>query len=83
VRLAETPSTKLQLDKWYPSNTKTYLWYITSSEYKSIKDLLKLLELFQIVTEVLHGENYTTASITHGLIISILNTLKVSEKDTR
>ncbi|CAI6349888.1 unnamed protein product [Macrosiphum euphorbiae] len=47
-----------------------------------MKDLLKLLEPFTIVTEVLGGENYTTASIAHRLIKSLLNTLKVSEIDT-
>ncbi|XP_050066428.1 E3 SUMO-protein ligase ZBED1-like [Aphis gossypii] len=37
---------------------------------------------FKIVTEVLGGENYTTASIAHRLIKSLLNTLKVSEQDS-
>jgi hypothetical protein len=46
-----------------------------------MKDSLKLLEPFKIVTEVLGGENYTTASIVHRLIKSLLNTLKVSELD--
>lgn len=39
-----------------------------------MKDLLKLLESFKIVTEILGGENYTIASIVHRLIKSILNT---------
>jgi len=47
-----------------------------------MKDLLKLLEPFKIVTEVLGEENYTTASIAHRLIKSLLNTLNVSEIDT-
>ncbi|XP_008189493.1 zinc finger BED domain-containing protein 1-like [Acyrthosiphon pisum] len=60
----------------------THKWFISSVEFKNMKDLLKLLEPFKIVTEVLGGENYTTASIAHRLIKSLLNTLKVSEIDT-
>ncbi|KAE9523138.1 hypothetical protein AGLY_016452 [Aphis glycines] len=63
-------------------NKKIDKWFISSVEFKNMKDLLKLLEPFKIVTEVLGGENYTTASIAHRLIKSLLNTLKVSEIDT-
>jgi hypothetical protein len=52
-------------------NKKIDKWFITSGEFKNIKDLLKLLEPFKIVTEVLGGENYITASIVHRLIKSL------------
>lgn len=63
-------------------NNKIYKWFITSGELKNMKDLLKLLEPFKTVTEILGGENYTTASIAHRLIKSLLNTLQVSEQGT-
>lgn len=63
-------------------NQKIDKWLITSGEFKNIKDLLKLQEPFKIVTELLGGENYTTASIAHRLIKSLLNTLKISEQNT-
>jgi hypothetical protein len=59
-----------------------YKWFLISAEFTNMKDLLKLLKPFKIITEVLRGENYTTASIAHRLIKNILNTLKVSELDT-
>lgn len=51
-------------------NKKIYKWFMSSVEFKNMKDLLKLLEPFKIVTEVLGGEKYTTASIAHRLIKS-------------
>ncbi|KAE9535950.1 hypothetical protein AGLY_007851 [Aphis glycines] len=73
---------KISINNIIFKNQKTDKWFITSGEFKNIKYLLKLLEPFKIVTEVLGGENYTTASISHRLIKSLLNTLKVSEQDS-
>lgn len=73
---------KISINNIISKNKKIDKWFITSVEFKNIKDLLKLLEPFKVVTEVLDGENYTTASIAHRLIKSLLNTLKVSEQDS-
>lgn len=47
-----------------------------------MKDLIDVLEPFKVVTETLGGENYTTATIVHRLIKSLLNNVQVYTSDS-
>ena len=49
---------------------------LNENEWNLMKDLVKILEKFEIVTKLLGGSNYITISLVYPMILSLKNHIK-------